>query len=149
MDHLRLALSQATGTQPSAPEPALLPNPLDSAWFRLLRQLGAEIPKQPSLGQLRQRSDALVKELKKNNRGRESSELQKARDDYEKAREKAAWSEIKARFDALALPERAYRALKQQDGLDYAEVLNRLVRKGETLKGAGAERVRDFLMGKN
>jgi hypothetical protein len=152
MDHLRLALAKATGTQPAPVTPAApdpLPDPLTSPWVRQLRVLHAEIPAKPSLGQLRQRSDAMVKELKKAGRGRESSELQKLRDDYEKLREKAAWSEIKSRFEALALPERAYRAIKQQENLDPAVVMNLLIRKGETLKGAGADRVRDFLLGKD
>lgn len=150
MDHLRQALAKATGaTPPAAAPPDPLPDPLLSPWVRQLRTLGAEISAKPSLGQLRQRSDVLVKELKKAGRTRESSELQKLRDDYEKIREKAAWSEIKARFEALALPERAYRAIKQQENLDPANVLNLLIRKGETLKGAGADKVRDFLLGKD
>ena len=148
MDHLRLALSKATGTAAAPPAPDPLPDPLHSPWYRQLRGLGADLPAQPGLGQLRQRSDLLVKELKKAGRGRESAELQKLRDDYEKSREKAAWSEIKARFEALALPERAYRAIKQQENLDPAAVMHLLIRKGETLKGTGADRVRDFLLGK-
>lgn len=150
MDQLKLALSKATGTAPpppAAPDP--LPNPMLSPWFRQLKSLGAEISAQPSLGQLRQRSDVLVKELKKAGRTRESAELQKLRDDFEKAREKAAWAVIKERFETLELPERAYRALKQQENVDAAEVMNRLIKKGDTLKGAGADRVRDFLLQKS
>jgi hypothetical protein len=152
MDHLRQALAKATGTTPAPATPSIpdpLPDPLLSPWVRQLRSLGADISAKPSLGQLRQRSDVLVKELKKGGRGRESAELQKLRDDFEKAREKAAWGEIKSRFEALALPERAYRALKQQEHLDPANVMNLLIRKGETLKGAGADKVRDFLLGKD
>ena len=149
MDQFKLALSKATGAAPPAPAPPdPLPDPIASPWYRQLRSLGAEVSPQSSLGNLRQRSDVLAKELKKAGRTRECAELQKLRDDYEKAREKAAWSEIKARFESLELPDRAYRALKQQEKLDAPEVLNRLLRKGESLKGAGADRVRDFLLGK-
>jgi hypothetical protein len=79
-------------------------------------------------------------------RGR--AELQKLREDFEKARDKAAWGEIKGLFERLELPDRAYRALKQAENLDSVELLGRLEKKGESLKGAGADRVRDTLLGK-
>lgn len=149
MDALKQALSGALGIAPPPPPPASpLPDPMASPWVAQLRVLRAQIPAQPSLGQLRQRSDALVKELKKAGRNRDASDLQKLREDFEKARDKAAWAEIKGLFERLELPERAYRALKQAENLDAADLLGRLEKKGESLKGAGADRVRDTLLAK-
>jgi hypothetical protein len=149
MDALKQALSGALGIAPPPPPPAgPLPDPMASPWVAQLRVLRAQIPAQPSLGQLRQRSDALVKELKKAGRTRDASDLQKLREDFEKARDKAAWAEIKGLFERLELPDRAYRALKQAENLDAADLLGRLEKKGESLKGAGADRVRDTLLGK-
>lgn len=150
METLKHALSQALGTAPP-PEasPSPLPDPLASPWVAQLRMLRAQIPPQPSLGQLRQRSDATVKELKKAGRNRDAAELQKLRDDFEKAREKAAWAEVKSLFESLELPERAYRSLKQAEHLDPADLLARLQKKGASLKGAGADRVRDSLLAKS
>ena len=54
---------------------------------------------------------------------------------------------IKEKFEQYGLSERAYRALKQQDKVDPAEILAKLKKHGESLKGAGADRVRDTLLG--
>lgn len=154
MNDLRQAFSRALGTPaveaPAPPPPKdALPDPLQHPWGQQLRSLGAALPKQPTLGQLRQRSDALVRELKAGGRGRDSAALQQLREDYEKLRTRTAWGLIKERFEELALSERAYRALKQQEGLEPAEVLARLRKHGENLKGAGADKVRDTLLGKS
>ena len=128
---------------PNAPDP--LPDPLTSAWVALLRR-HVSLPEQATLGQLRARSDAAVKELKGRGRNREAAELRDLRDDYEKARAKAAWSEAKRLFETHALPERAWRAVKQAD-CDPEKLLARLRKLGASLAGAGADRVRDALLG--
>lgn len=149
MDHLKLALANALGTTPPPTEetPPALPDPLQSEWGRLLRQKAEKIPDKPSIGQLRQISDATVKLLKNSGRGRDAEALQKARSSYDKDREKRAWTLVKERFEALELPERAYRSVKQEDNVDPERVLARLnSKRGELLKGAGADRVRDALL---
>jgi hypothetical protein len=98
---------------------------------------------------LRQRSDALVRELKAAGRGRDAAALQQLREDYEKLRTRTAWGLIKERFEELNLSERAYRAIKQQEGLEPVDVLARLKKHGENLMGAGADKVRDTLLGKS
>lgn len=161
MDHLRKALlgaiapadpAAAPTLPPGAPErPApeaapALPDPLTGEWGALLRSLGVEIPRGPTLGQLTQRSDAKTRELAAAGRRREADTLKRAKESYLRERERAAWALIKARFEALELPEKAYRALKQE-GADAERVLPRVSgKRGEALRGAGAARVRDALM---
>ena len=147
MDQLRQALSGHFTERPAKEDP--LPDPLRSPWAEQLRRLGAALPAQASLGQLRQRSDALVKDLKNAGRRRESEELQKLRDAFEKEREKVAWGLIKEVFDAQNLPERAWRALKQAPDGDPVAILQRLRKAKDSLVGAGADRVRDTLLGKS
>lgn len=154
MDQLRDALKKVVpgATEPKTAEPAVatppgLPDPLESEWIRRFRQLGGEMPAGATWGQLTQRSDKLVRELKAAGRKRECSELQKLRDDFTKLREGRAWTLVKARFGELDLPERAYRALKQGD-VDPVRLLERLTgRRGEALRGMGADRVRELLTG--
>lgn len=151
MDHLKQALAQALGRP--APEasaaPAVpadgLPDPLRSAWVARLRQLGADVPAAPTMGQLTQRSDALARALKDQGRQREAKELASLKEGFLREREREAWARIKARFAELELPERAYRALKQE-GADAEQVLARMAgRRGDALRGMGADRVRDAL----
>lgn len=149
MDQLRQALSGHFTERPAKEDP--LPDPLRSPWGEQLRRMldrGA-LPAQPSLGQLRQRSDALVKELKNAGRRREGEELQKLRDAFEKEREKIAWGLIKEAFEAQQLPDRAWRALKQAPDADPVAILQRLRKAKDALAGAGADRVRDTLLGKS
>ena len=144
MDQLRNALRN-TGMEASPEKAPLFPDPLDSAWIALLRQLGGEVPPHPTMGQLVQRSDARSRALKESGRGRDAAALRKAREDFQRDRALKAWSLVKERFAALELSEKAYRALKQEEA-DPERVLTRLSgARGEELRGAGAARVRDAL----
>lgn len=138
---------RAADPDPSSPTGSpTLPDPLAGEWGALLRDLGVEIPRGPTLGQLTQRSDAKSRELLAVGRRREAEALKRAKESYLRERERAAWALVKARFEALALPEKAYRALKQE-GADAERVLLRVSgKRGEALRGAGASRVRDALL---
>jgi len=139
-----VAREPAPSAAPAGPK---LPDPLASDWVALMRSLGAEVPKDPSMGQLTQRSDLRSKELAAQGRKRDADELKRAKESFLREREKAAWSLVKARFDELELSEKAYRAIKQE-GADPEKVLPRLNgRRGDELRGAGAARVRDALLG--
>lgn len=154
MDHLRDALKAVFGEPAPGPaagkgaaeQPAFsLPDPYASDWIALLGRLGGDARPGGSLGQLTQRSDAHVRALKASGRGREAAALKKAREDFHRERERAAWAGVKARFAVLELPEKAYRALKQEEA-DPVGVLAKLKgERGEELRGAGAARVRDAL----
>ena len=73
--------------------------------------------------------------------------MRKPRDEFMKLREKKAWEAVKARFETLALPEKAYRAIKQE-GADAERVLARLhTRRAEGWAGEAAAKVRDHLLG--
>lgn len=152
MDQLRQALSGHFTPSGNAAAPTsiddLLPDPARSPWAEALRGAGVSLPARPTLGQLRQRSDALVKELKTAGRRRDAEGLQKLRDAFEKEREKVAWSLIKESFDQHSLPERAWRALKQAPDADPVAILQKIRKLGASLAGAGADRVRDALLGK-
>jgi hypothetical protein len=160
MSDLKSALAGALATLPlgeagalppgkSAPAPPVepdLPNPLGGEWGVLLRSLGVEIPRDATLGQLTQRSDARTRELAAQGRKREGERLRSAKEEYLRGRERAAWSLVKARFAELDLPEKAYRALRQEEA-NPERVLTRLRgRRGEELRGAGAARARDALL---
>lgn len=154
MDQLKNALLDKLGgaalpegrALPEAPPAPKLPDPLAGEWGRLLRALGVEIPKDPTLGQLVQRSDARSRELVAQGRKRDAAELKTAKEKYLREREREAWSLVKARFEELELPEKAYRAVKQEEG-DPEKILARLRgKKGDELRGAGATRVRDALL---
>ena len=162
MDQLKNALAGALGAAlpegkalppgKAPPEPrgeeAGLPDPLTSEWGAAMRAQGVEIPRDATLGQLVQRSDARTRELTATGRKRDGEALKAAKERYLRDREKAAWALVKARFDDLDLPEKAYRALKQEGALPE-KVLPRLRgERGAALKGAGAARVRDALAGK-
>src|SRR5688572_7114946 len=145
MDHLRNALQGALGVPISAapaPQPEVpgLPDPLKSDWVALMRQLGAEVPKDATMGQLTQRSDLRAKALGDAGRGRDAAALKKAREDFVRDWEKLAWALVKERFAALDLPEKAYRSFKQEDA-DPVKLLTRLTNKrAEELRGMGAAR---------
>lgn len=154
MDQLRAALQKTLGVaEPSshtqeapAAGPPPLPDPLRSPWGQRLRELAVEIPRDATVGQLSSRSDVRAKELAAQGRKRDADQLRQLKEQYLREREKAAWAAVKARFEELTLPEKAYRALKQE-GADGEKVLVRLYqKKGMELQGAGAARVRDELM---
>lgn len=155
MDDLRNALAKALGTTappasaaPPAPSgaDAALPDPLKSEWIALLRRLGGEIPANATMGQLTQRSDLRARQLADAGRKREAAELKKAREEFERDREKRAWSLVKDRFAALELSEKTYRSLKQEE-VDPVKLLARLTSKrAEELRGMGAARLREELL---
>lgn len=145
MDHLRDALKNALGVTPPEPEPSVLPDPYASGWIAALRRY-EDVPKGLSMGQLTQRSDARSRALKDAGRAREGADLKKAREDFERDRDKRAWAAVKERFAALELPEKAYRALKQEEANPEKVLLRLRGAKGEALRGAGAARVRDALL---
>jgi hypothetical protein len=156
MDHLRNALANAlkpgggpVKAAPPAPEPAgpRLPDPLASEWVARMRSLGVEVPREPSLGQLTQRTDAACRQFTAAGRKRDARELTALKGGFLAQREKAAWGFVKDRFAALDLPEKTYRTLKQEGALPE-KVLERLNgKRGEALRGAGHARVREALLG--
>ena len=158
MDHLRNALANALGTPPAgdaagtaAPSPstpsATLPDPLASPWVARMRELRVDVPKAPTLGQLTQRSDAACRGMEAEGRKREARELRGLKDTFLAHREKAAWALVKERFAELDLSEKTYRSLKQEDALPE-KLLEKLAgRRGEALRGAGHQRLRDALIG--
>lgn len=150
MDQLKNALAGALGVPapPAAVADPALPDALSSAWGEILRRSGISIPVGATLGQLRARSDQLLKSLKGERRNREAEALDRARSGYEKELAKAAWGEIKAKFTEMELPERAYRAIKQEDADPLAVLLKLKAKRAQELRGAGADRVRDALLGK-
>jgi hypothetical protein len=137
----------APETTPAAPSGPALPDPATSPWIARYRELGGEVPRTPTLGQLVQRSDALARALEASGRRREAAELRQAREAFVRDRAQRAWAAVKTRFAELDLPEKAYRALKQED-VDPEAVLPRLRgARGEALRGVGAARLRDHLRG--
>ena len=157
MSDLKLALLGAL-KEKGLPEPVApvaapatasqLPDPLQSAWVAELRAQRVEIPKDASIGQLTSRSDVRCKELKAAGRTREAAALLQLKDQHLREREKRAWELVKERFAALDLNEKAYRALKQEAGVDPVKVLAKLTSKrSEELRGISAARVREALLG--
>lgn len=153
MDQLRNALRGALGdaapptppTPTAPPEPDPLPDPYTSGWIERLRAY-EPVAAGMTLGQLTQRSDARSRALKEAGRSRDAQALKEAKEGYLRDREKRAWAAVKERFGQLELPEKAYRALKQEEA-NAEKVLTRLRgAKGEALRGAGAARVRDALL---
>ena len=151
MDDLNNALARALGTAAPPAEPAPvaaagLPDPAKSDWIALLRRLGGEIPPDATMGQLTQRSDLRARQLADDGRKREAAELRKAREQFERDREKVAWALVKERFAALELSEKTYRSLKQEEA-DPVKLLARLTgRRAEELRGLGAARLREELL---
>jgi len=141
-------LPEPAPTVAALPAPALLPDPLQSAWVAELRAQRVEIPKEASIGQLTSRSDVRCKELKAAGRAREAAALLQLKEQHLREREKRAWELVKERFAALDLNEKAYRALKQEAGVDPVKVLAKLTSKrSEELRGISAARVREALLG--
>jgi hypothetical protein len=157
-DALRSALPPATsGPAPGPPaiaarEPgpptgvAALPRP-EGRWAQLLAAHGIRPAADAPVGQWVQKTAGLLKQLDANGRKHDVRALKQARDEFLKLREKRAWEGVKLRFEELDLPERAYRALKQE-GADVEKVLGRLhTRRAEEWRGISAARVRDALLG--
>lgn len=154
MDQLRNALKGALGTPetpaaaPAAPDVPALPDPLKSEWIALYRRLGGEVPPNARMGQLTSRSDVRARALADAGRKFDANALKKAREEFERDREKRAWALVKDRFAALELSEKTYRSLKQEE-VDPVKLLTRLTsRKAEELRGMGAARLREELLPK-
>lgn len=134
-----------------APPPvgvALLPEPAKSDWAARLRALGVPVPADAGSASLVQRTAALIKELDRTGRTRESKEIGRLRDEFLREREKRAWEGVKARFAEMDFPEKTYRALKQESA-DPEKVLARLyTRRAEEWRGIAAAKLRDQLLGK-
>lgn len=138
-------LPEPAAAPPSGPAAPQLPDPSESSWIELLRRHGVEIPREPTMGQLVQRSDACSRSLKDAGRRREAEALTGEKDSFLRARAARAWALVKARFAELDLSEKAYRALKQEEA-DPERVLVRLRGdRGEALRGVGAARLREAL----
>ena len=151
-----LGVGGAAATEPglAAREPgspvglAALPRPEGTEWEKLLRAQGIRLDGGASVAAWVQKTAGAVKALEAAGRRHDARALASARDEFVRLREKRAWEAIKARFEALALPEKAYRAVKQEGG-DAEKMLARLhTRKAEEMKGIAAARVRDLLLGR-
>ena len=107
-----------------------------------------DVPARPSLGAARQLTDKALKALKARGDKRALRALKDARAAFESRREKHAWAGIKARFGELGLSMKVYRSLKQTPRLDPVKVHAKLhARASEQLKGLGASRLREALLG--
>lgn len=158
MDQLRNALSSALGTPgdpAEAPLPAgkaagppgpPLPDPLVSDWVAAMRRLRVEVPREPTLGQLTQRSDAACRQMEADGHKREARELRTLKQSFLAQREKVAWGLVKDRFAELGLSEKSYRALKQEGALAEKVLAGVWGKRGEALRGAGHTRVKELLL---
>jgi len=161
---LKSQLASAFGRDPQAEAPpareAVLPAALPallgpdahlaSPWLQALRRLAGRdgvpaVPARPGLPAARQLTDTAVKALKGAGRKRDASELSDLRARFLSARDKEAWGLVKARFVALDLSEKAYRALKQGEA-DPLAVWTRLSRCTDAeLQAMGHARLREVL----
>lgn len=138
-DGTRPASDRAPDAPPVAPE---LPSPHNTDWARLL----GKVSPHDSVGKLVQRTSARIKELKREGRGRDAKALERARDSYMKAREKAAWKVVKARWTQLELSPKLYRRLKSEDKVPVERTLERLhTRRAETMRHAAHKDVLEWL----
>ena len=125
---------------------ALLPKPAGGAWAELLAVYGVRPDRDAPVGQWVQKTAGVLRQLETAGRRYDVRALKQARDEFLKQREKRAWEGVKARFEELDLPDKAYRALKQE-GADVEKVLARLhTRRAEEWRGISASRVRDALL---
>lgn len=151
-DALKQALGEGSELKAREPAPSpraavpALPGPEGSGWLTELAR-HEPVDAGAALGKLRQTTDLRVKALKKQGRGRDAKSLAKARDDYFKRRDKAAWGAVKARWAELQLSEKAYRRLKQAARVQPEKVLERLhTRKAQEMTGRGADALMDWLV---
>ena len=144
--------SATTHQTVEAEPPSSLPDVLDdwshleTPWIKKMRfyrsvpGVGA-ISARPKLATARQLTDRIAKALKKQGRSGEAKSLIDLRERFLQKRNKSAWKEVKSRFSALSLSERAYRSLKQQ-GVDPVVVLARLIAADDgSLSGMGADKL--------
>ncbi len=127
---------------------AALPRPAGTPWAAALRAHGPCPDADAPVAAFVQRTAGTVKELERQGRKREARELGHLRDEFLRLRERRAWEAVKSRFEELAFPEKAYRAIKQE-GADAERVLARLfTRRAETWRGLAAAKLRDQLLEK-
>ena len=159
MKDLKSQLAQAFGRElPKEEAPALSdpapPQPLDDdahlggPWHRRLAELArgfsVQLADRPKLGQARQATDQLAKQLKKAGRGRDARELLELRKAFLSRRDKAAWAVVKERLGGLDVSDKAYRSLKQSSA-DPVKLIEAIDRAGERLRGASPKRLRSLL----
>lgn len=151
MSTLQNALKGALGTVAKDPGPAVgvaaLPRPEGSEWAKRLAEAGIRLDSGSPVAAWVQKTAGAVKSLEALGRKHDARGLAQGRDEFLKNREKRAWEAVKARFEVLGLPEKAYRAIKQE-GADVERVLARLhTRRAEGWAGEAAAKVRDHLLG--
>ncbi|MSQ02640.1 MAG: hypothetical protein EXR71_12250 [Myxococcales bacterium] len=123
-----------------------LPRPEDGEWERLLSAAGVRIDRGAPVASWVQRTAGAVRALEAGGRKHDARALIQARDEFVRRREKRAWEAVKGRFEELGLPEKTYRALKQE-GADVEKVLARLsTRRAEEWRGMAGARLRDILL---
>ena len=159
MKDLRVQLAAAFGRPLPAEAPAAPaapPGPLDpeahlaDPWLEALRPhcraLGLDLGARPVLGHARQLTDQAVKKLKDAGRGRDAAALAELRDHFFDRRDKAGWAAVKEAFAADGLPEKTYRALKQEGACPH-QTLVRLARiPAAERAGMGHARLRERLL---
>ena len=159
MNDFRDQLAARFGAAVPAPTPSEAPpadHPLSpeahrsSAWFACLRALGPRVQQavKPdlSLPAAHQVTDRTLKALKQSGMRREHAELDKARSEYQKKREKIAWAALKEALTDRGGSPKAYRALKQS-GVDPERALKALARISDDIATYSAARLRDALAG--
>ncbi len=125
---------------------AALPRPEGGDWERLLAGAGIRLDRGLAVAAWVQKTAGAVRALEAGGRKHDARALGQARDEFVRRREKKAWEAVKARFDELGLPEKTYRALKQE-GADVEKVLARLyTRRAEEWRGIAGARLRDILL---
>ncbi len=125
---------------------AALPRPEGGEWEERLRAAGVRMDRDAPVAAWVQRTAGAVKTLEAAGRRHDARALAQARDEFVRRREKRAWEAVKERFEALTLPEKTYRALKQE-GADVEKVLARLyTRRAEEWRGLAGNKVRDILL---
>lgn len=143
----------APAEEPAPGRPDLLDEfaHLDTPWLAALRKALSALDKtaalgpRPKLAHAQQLTAQAMRELKALERKGQARELAELRDDFLARREKAAWAALKLRFHERALPEKAYRSIKQE-GLDPVAALQRLQAvPADELQGIGAARLKALL----
>ncbi len=149
----------APSPEPEPPTPAADPGILgefahvDTPWLVALRKAARSLPSPPEIGPRPKLAHAMqvtgqvMRELKAAERKGQSKELAGLRDDWLARRDKAAWAAVKLIFAEYELPDRAYRALKQE-GAEPFKALERLrATPRDELSAMGATRLKALLTG--
>jgi len=152
-DALRKALSGnvelAARTPTAEDQPASgglsLPQPQDSEWGTLLKNLGGGLPAGASLGRWESDTTRRIKDLKAQGRRKDARALSSARDQFLKKRDKVAWRAAKSRWTELGWSEKLYRRIKSEK-LDAAKVAERLhTRRADRIGREGNDAILQWL----